>query len=235
VTVFGGHVSPQGVLIVSDDTEFARAVVARWQAERHVPEITVLTSDVWNRGVSTGSSLVILGPVRDGDAKPFLAALNSRSSVAVVFVAAEEREALAVRADHPSVLAITRQDGWANTLVLLASEALRRIDAVSRAHRAEHAASECQGQALLGRYMQEMRPSISNALTSVLGNADLLLLDSGYVAAESREQLQTIHSMALRLHEIMQRFSSLSSELRIAEKESQGETPVASHGLVLRP
>jgi signal transduction histidine kinase len=235
VAVFGGQVSPQGVLIVSDDTEFARAVVARWQAERHIPEITVLTSDVWNYGIATGSSLVILGPVRDTDTKYYLAALNSNSSVAVVFVAAEEREALAIRADHPNVLAIARQDGWANTLVLLASEALRRVEAVARAHRAERAALECQGQALLGRYMHEMRPSISNALTSVLGNADLLLLDSGHVGAESREQLQTIHSMALRLHEIMQRFSSLSSELRIAEKESQGETPVASHGLVLRP
>lgn len=221
-------------MIVSDDTEFARAVVARWQAERHVPEITVLTSDVWSRGISTASSLIILGPVRDADAKSYLSSLNSSSTPAVVFVAAEERDALAVRADHPNVLALTRQDGWTNTLVLLASEALRRVDAVARAHRAERAALECQGQALLGRYMQEMRPGISNALTSVLGNADLLLLDSGHIGAESREQLQTIHSMALRLHEIMQRFSSLTSELRIAEKESQGETAVASHGLVLR-
>ena len=227
--------SPQAVLIVSDDTEFARAVVARWQAERHVPEITVLTGDVWNHGVAADSSLVILGPVRDGDTKSFLSVLNSNPSFAVIFVAAEEREALAVRSEHPNVLAIPRQDGWANTLVLLASEALRRVDAVARAHRAERFALECQGQAVLGRFMLEMRPGISNALTSVLGNADLLLLDSGHVGAESREQLQTIHSMALRLHEIMQRFSSLSSELRIAEKESQGETPVASHGLVLRP
>lgn len=227
--------TPQGVLIVSDDTDFARAVVARWQAERHVPEITVLTGDVWSRGVATGNALVILGPVRDGGVKSLLSSLSSNPAVAIVFVAAEEREALAARADFPSVLAITRQDGWANSLVVLATEALRRVEAVSRAHRAERAALECQGQALLGRYMQEMRPSISNALTSVLGNADLLLLDSGHIGAESREQLQTIHSMALRLHEIMQRFSSLSSELRIAEKESQGETPVAPHGLVLRP
>jgi len=227
-------VSQQGVLIVSDDNEFARAVVARWQAERHVPEITILTSDVWNRGVSSANSLVILGPTEKGTPNNFLAPLRSNATLAVVYVAAEEREALAIRADYPSVLAIARQDGWANTLVLLASEALRRAEAVSRAHRAERLAAECQGQALLCRYIQEMRPSISNALTSVLGNADLLLLDPGSTTAESHEQIQTIHSMALRLHEIMQRFSSLSSELRIAEKESQSETPLASHGLAMR-
>lgn len=232
--IFGGVVNHPGVLIVSDDTEFARAIVARWQAERHVPEITVLTSDVWNRGVSNAGSVVILGPAGGGDSKSLLAPLHSNSGLAAVFVAAEEQEALAVRTDYPAVLAIARQDGWTNTVVLLASEALRRIEAVSRAHRAERAALECQGQALLGRYIQEMRPSISNALTSVLGNADLLLLDPGQVPAEFREQIQTIHSMALRLHEIMQRFSSLTSELRIAEKESQGETPLLSHGLAVR-
>jgi signal transduction histidine kinase len=232
--LLGGQVNQQSVLIVSDETEFARAVVARWQAERHVPEITVLTSDVWHRGISTGNSLLILGPVGKRDSKSFLARLNSHPALAAVFVAADDREALAVRADYPSVLSIARQDGWTNTLVLLASEALRRIEAVNRAHRAERAALECQGQALLGRYIEEMRPSISNALTSVLGNADLLLLDPGQMAPKSREQLQTIHSMALRLNEIMQRFSSLSSELRIAEKESQGETPLVSHGLVVR-
>ena len=230
----GGFVNQQGVLIVSDDTEFARAVVARWQAERHVPEITILTRDVWNRGVSTPDSLVIFGPIEGGNSNSLLAPLRSNPGLAVVYVAAEEREALAIRADYPNVLAIARQDGWTNTLVLLASEALRRVEAVARAHRAERAALECQGQALLGRYIQEMRPSISNALTSVLGNADLLLLDPGNAPAESREQIQTIHSMALRLHEIMQRFSSLTSELRIAEKESQAETPMASHGLAVR-
>jgi len=44
----GDHLHHSSVLIVSDDTEFARSVAARWQAERHVPEITLVTSDVWN-------------------------------------------------------------------------------------------------------------------------------------------------------------------------------------------
>ena len=47
--------------------------------------------------------------------------------------------------------------------------------------------------------MLDMRPSVNNALTSVLGNADLLLLEPGQAHGESREQIQTIHTMALRL------------------------------------
>jgi hypothetical protein len=37
-------------------------------------------------------------------------------------------------------------------------------------------------------------------------------------------QIKTIHSMSLRINEIMQRFSSLASEMRDAETVSQAET-----------
>jgi len=39
--------------------------------------------------------------------------------------------------------------------------------------------------------------------------------------------LKTIHTMALRINEIMQRFSSLASEMREAETPSQAETEEA--------
>jgi hypothetical protein len=106
------------------------------------------------------------------------------------------------------------------------------VQAVARAQRAERLAIESQGHATLGRYMLEMRPSVNNALTSILGNADLLLLEPEQVTAECRDQIRTVHTMALRLHEIMQRFSSLAAEMRAGEKESQGDTPEGSHHLV---
>ena len=40
-----------------------------------------------------------------------------------------------------------------------------------------------------------------------------------------------VHQMSLRLHEIMQRFSTLSSEIREAEIASQPETEEASLNL----
>jgi hypothetical protein len=54
------------------------------------------------------------------------------------------------------------------------------------------------------------------------------LLEPGQLSKESLAQIKTIHSMALRINEIMQRFSSLASEMREAENASQAETEDAS-------
>jgi signal transduction histidine kinase len=227
-TLLGGKpLTHSSVLIVSDDTEFARTVAARWQAERRVPEITLTTSDVWQSSAAEGYNLVIVGPVRDHKITAILSALNASSTTAATIYVSTEAEARAVQqlaAEHPHVLIIPREDGWIGTLILVAGEALRRAAATARAQRAERVASEAQRHATLGRYMLEMRPSVNNALTSVLGNADLLLLDAAPMHPDVREQIRTIHTMALRLHEIMQRFSSVAAEMRAGEKESQAET-----------
>ena len=39
------------VLILSDDPEFARAVLARWQSEKKVPAFTVMGLAAWKPGV----------------------------------------------------------------------------------------------------------------------------------------------------------------------------------------
>jgi hypothetical protein len=228
----GDHLSHASVLIVSDDTEFARSVAARWHAERHVPEITLVTSDVWHGSSAASYDLVILGPVRDRKTSAILSALRSYPNVTTVCVSDDEKEISFLQSEHPHVQAVLRQDGWTSTLILVAGEALKRVQAVVRAQRAERLAIENQGHAALGRYMLEMRPSVNNALTSILGNADLLLLEPEQVTAECRDQIHTVHTMALRLHEIMQRFSSLAAEMRAGEKESQADTPEGSHHLV---
>lgn len=220
------------VLIVSDDTEFARTVAARWQSERRVPEITLTTSDVWQAGTADGYNLVIVGPVRDGKSSAILSALTAYPGTAALCICADAREGSALSAEYPHLLVLPREDGWIGTLILLAGEALRRTEAVARAQRAERAGIESQRDAALGRYMIDVRPSVNNALTSVIGNADLLLLDPGQISAEGRDQIRTIHAMALRLNEIMQRFSSLAAEMRAGETESQGETGEASSRLV---
>ncbi len=216
--------SHSSVLIVSDDTEFARSVAARWQAERRVPEITLTTSDVWQASAAEGYNLVIVGPVRDNKISAILSTLNATLTAAAVYVSTEARDVSQLATDHPHVLVIPRDDGWIGTLILVAGEAMRHAAAIARAQRAERTAAEAQRNAVLGRYMLEMRPSVNNALTSVLGNADLLLLEPGQIHPDAREQIRTIHTMALRLNEIMQRFSSVAAEMRAGEKESQAET-----------
>jgi hypothetical protein len=212
------------VLIVTDDSEFARTVAARWQSEPRAPGITVATSDVWHPSTALGYALVISGPVRNGKSRAILSALCGSAATAVVHVVEHEKDIPALHAQHPALAVVPRQDGWIHALILVGSEALRRMEAVNRSQRAERLALESRQDAALGRYMLEMRPGINDALTSVLGNADLLLLNPAGSSGESREQIQTIHTMALRLHQVMQRFSSLAVEMHAGEKESQAET-----------
>ena len=50
------------------------------------------------------------------------------------------------------------------------------------------------------------------------------LLEPGELSAQSLAQLKTIHTMALRINEIMQRFSHLATEMKSDETASQHET-----------
>lgn len=216
-----------GVLIVSDDTEFARAVVTRWRAEAHAPEITVAGTDLWHPASVLGYELVIVGPVRHAVASSIFATVAASAGSSAIYVAEADANVIALRDEYPHVVALAPRGDWVTTLLLLSAEILRCSQAAARAVRAERLAQASQRHAMLGRYMLEMRPGVNDALTSVLGNADLLLLETPQPSGDSREQIRTIHRMALRLNEVMQRFSSLATELHADEKESQAETASA--------
>jgi signal transduction histidine kinase len=73
-----------------------------------------------------------------------------------------------------------------------------------------------------------MRHGFNNAMTSLLGNAELLLQESGAVSVRVREQLKTIRAMAMRMNQMMLRFSSLEAEMEIAEGDScESASPIA--------
>jgi len=210
------------VLIVTDDAEFSRNVVARWQMERHVPSFTLMSSELMNGSFAGRFGLAIIGPVGGGRLQTVLQAATSSDAPAILL--ATDADSASHAAENDSRLLIVRaNDGWVEGLVILGTEALRCHDAQQRAARAESANAESQREATLGRYMIEMRHSCNNALTSILGNSELLLMEPGTFSADVREQLETIHSMSLRLHEILQRFSSIESEMQVAEKETRGE------------
>jgi signal transduction histidine kinase len=122
---------------------------------------------------------------------------------------------------------VQQREDWTATLLLLAGETLRRVDALKGARQAEREGAKYQRLATLGRYMTDMKHNMNNALTSMLGNAELLLLEPGQLSSQSLAQVRTIHSMAMRINEIMLRFSSLASEIREAENASQAETEAA--------
>jgi signal transduction histidine kinase len=210
------------VLILTDDTEFAKLLTACWQAERLPPAITVLSSELW-REEEIHHDLVVVGPLKDGKLVKVLRAQDPATAV-ILCAPADSRELGQLRSKHPRLLHVALREDWAQTLLLVAGESLRRTEALRLARQAERKAAKSDHYATLGRYMLEMKHSVNNALTSMLGNAELLLLEPGQLSAQSIAQIKTIHSMALRINEVMQRFSHLASEIREAENASQAET-----------
>jgi signal transduction histidine kinase len=211
------------VLILSDEPEFARLLTACWQAERQAPGITVLNSELWNGHDAAPHDLVVVGPVQDGKLSGVLRSLEPAAAV-ILCVPADSREVGQLRARYPRLVHIPLREDWAQTLLIVAGESLRRAEALRLAKQAERRAAKNENHAVLGRYIVDMKHSMNNALTSMLGNAELLLLEPGQLSSQSLAQIKTIHSMALRINEIMQRFSSLASEMREAENASQAET-----------
>jgi signal transduction histidine kinase len=216
------------VLILTDETEFARLLTACWQMERQAPGITVFNSDLWREHAISQDGLhpdlVVVGPLREGKLSDVLPSLEPASAV-ILCAPADSRELGQLRVRHPRLLHVPLREDWAQTLLLVAGESLRRTEALKLARQAERNAARNENDATLGRYMMDMKHSVNNALTSMLGNAELLLLEPGQLSSQSLAQIKTIHSMALRINEIMQRFSSLASEMRGAETTSQAETP----------
>jgi signal transduction histidine kinase len=220
---------PATVLIIADSADLARTITARWLAERTVPLFTLMTGDLCPGVNASAFDMAIVGAVRPGVLPSALTILESFDKP-VLFVAADAQMAATIHETHSRTLVLRQHEGWLDALVLIATEALRAKEALARARCAEQTAASYEGHATLGRYMLEMRHTLNNALTSMLGNSELLLAEPGTLSVRSREQLETIRHMAARMHEILQRFSSLETELRYVEKQTVREARARSHG-----
>jgi signal transduction histidine kinase len=211
------------VLIISDEADFSRRITARWQMERHVPTFTMLSGDLWPRFAVDSFDVAIVGNLRRELLSVVLEPLHSTGQP-VLCVCHDAATAQLVRERWPRISLLRPSEHWLETLVLTAAEAVHRSRAESRARAAELACVTLERQATLGRYMLEMRHGLNNALTSVLGNSDLLLLEPGSLSAQSRAQIETIRNMALRIHEVMQRFSSLEKEMNVVAQQAKTDS-----------
>ena len=221
------------VVLIADDPGFARDLMARWQTESSLPGITVMNTDLLT-GMGEGNfdpsgfNLVIIGPVRNKRMALVLKMVNA-GDYPVICLLENAADVKMAKAGYPRLHVMQSHEAWLDSLLLLAIECLKRADLTERVRRAEKAALASSRGATLGRYMLDSRHDLNNCLTSVMGNAELLLLDGGAFPESVRDQLQTIHEMALHMHEIMQRFSSVAAEIRTAENLSQDETLKLSH------
>ena len=218
------------IVIVSHEPEFARSLMGSWKSERVVPEFVVLPPQQAPQAGLSGTQatadaafdplpecdLVVVGGVPAERLPQLLKMLNPSMRPLICVIAASEY--MQVRESFPQLMLLRQDEFWVDNVILLAGECMRRRHTVLRAHRAEQMLTANQGHVTLGKYVVEMRHNINNALTSVLGNAELLLLNTESFTGEACDQLQTIRNTALRLHEIMQRFWSLEAEMQAADR-----------------
>jgi hypothetical protein len=202
-------VNHQTVLIVAQEPAIARDIVARWQAERTVPSFTLMSTD-FPRIDGLGEFDVAIVQGENGDAQRWHQTVEPMTQ-AILHIGANARV-------NGKAVVIPKNTEWLNTTILIAKEMLRRCEIEKRLRKAEASTNHTERHASLGQYMLDTRHGFNNALTSVLGNAELLVAVAGKFDAETREQIETIHTMSLKLYEMMQRFSSLEAEMRFEEK-----------------
>jgi signal transduction histidine kinase len=216
-----GRLDQSTVLIVSDEAEFSRSITGRWQSEGATPTFTLMSGDLCHSLDDDAFDVAIVGDVRPGMLPAVLRALDPAKPVLLICDDAQNlRQA---RDTQPGIMALRKRDGWLDALVLIVSEAMRRNEAVNRLRRSEEANGHLLQQAALGNYMREMLHNLNNALTSVLGNSELLLLEPNSLASSAQSQIETIRNMALRMHEVLQRFSSLEKELKVVAAQSKND------------
>jgi hypothetical protein len=214
--------TPGQILIVSDDSEFVRSLVSRWRVEKDSPVITAVSSGVSRQASSSGYEMIVVGPLRECTALPTGPAVHADSMVCAV---GDPESLEMVRATHGDWLLLPEYPGWTKILFSLAGEVLRRTAAEKRARESEITNLSQRRFGILGKSLLEARPGMVNALTSLLGNADLILLSEEPLPDHCRENVRTIHTMALRLNEIVQRLSSIENEMELSERKSHLETP----------
>ncbi|HEY6302309.1 MAG TPA: hypothetical protein VIX14_04525 [Terriglobales bacterium] len=225
----------QTVLILASDPAFSREITAHWpqdpQRRSAGPEFIMLDEGFSRDLLGSHYDLAIadassVGKKSSGNKND---SNNSRITVLKESLVAVGKPAILIHSDpslgfynlHGAVLELRREPGfWAALAGLVGREILRRGHAESRAREAEKLCAAAQTEATLGRYMVEMRTNVNNVLTTVLGNAELLAIEPG-LPATVLVQADAIRNMALRLHEVFQRFSSIEKELGVAARESK--------------
>lgn len=210
------------VLIISDDGDFSRVVMDRWQSERNAPAFTLMSGDLCRDLDTEAFDLAIVSAVRPEDLPVVFESLDPAGNP-VLFVCNDKQSTQQARQFKPGVSVLQRQEGWLDALVLVSSEILRHSQTLARAQRSEQSGKALERQAALGRYMLDVRHTLNNALTSVLGNSELLLLEPESLPVAERSQIETIRNMALRMHEILQRFSSIEKELNAVEQQAEND------------
>jgi signal transduction histidine kinase len=203
------------VIIISDETEFSSAITARWLAERNVPALSVKGSDSCSQLQKEDFDLAVVGGFQPELLGPVLESVRTAGKP-VIHVSRLNGHSPKL----PGVVSLPEILAWPELLVTVATQILERERAAADLSRVLESNTRLEHQAALGRYMLEVRHNLNNALTSVLGNSELMLLDPEALSPTLRPQVETIRNMTMRMNEIMQRFTSLEKEMQLVDQQT---------------
>ena len=203
------------VLIISDEASFAAAVTSRWMAERNVPSFAIVGTDRMGEIRRGKFSLAVAGRVNPQALSAVIEALEASKRPAILVSNATGRTPRA-----RGIVVLPETADWSETLFALSRHIIDGQRAMNELEELQEMHSQLEQHASLGRYMLEVRHNLNNALTSVLGNSDLILLDQAELSPAVRVQVETIRNMGMRMNEIMHRFSSLQKEMQLVEQEN---------------
>ncbi|HTR25103.1 MAG TPA: hypothetical protein VMI10_14075 [Terriglobales bacterium] len=223
------------VLILSSNPAFAREIAGNWPADANSPEFTVIEQGL-ARELGAGNYDLAIADATSaehgaelkralvGPAKPAIVVHSGRplSSWPQRELAKADSNIVELGGDMIDPGKRGGKPLWPVIAGLLGREMLRRVQAEQRARDAGTVCATEEAAATLGRYIAEMRHNINNALTSVLGNAELITLEPG-LPAQAQAEAETILNMGRRLHEVFRRFASLEQELSMAARQSSKE------------
>jgi len=208
-------VQRQTIVIISDDSAFSSAVINRWSVEQNAPSFRLLSSEFAGEINAGAFDIAVIGRVAP-EALDAVLETAQHSGKPAIFVSRLNGHT----PRHADVSVVPETAEWPDIVFALTEEILRRQQAIAELKTAREAHWQLENQASLGRYMLEVRHNLNNALTSILGNSDLILLDDAQLPARVRDQVETIRNMGMRMNEILHRFSSLQIEMRLVEQQN---------------
>jgi signal transduction histidine kinase len=209
------------ILIITDENDFLGALTASWARERNMP---VLVRKSAAECAVEKFDLAIVGALY-GPPNSALDALRETGKP-VIYLSR-------VNGDLPKasgVVSLPEVPGWPALVITVADQILERERALAEVTKLQEANSRLERHEQLGQYMTDMRHNYNNALTSILGNCDLILLDAHQLSSTTKAQVETIRNMAMRLNEVLQRFSSLQKEMQLLEQQRKAVAKGATAG-----
>src|SRR5712672_80330 len=108
-------------LIISDDPEFSRVVMDRWQGERNAPAFTLMSGDICRDLDADGFVMAVVGAVRSDVLSAVFKALDPAGNP-VLFVDDGKQSPQKARQMRPGIHVLRQQEGWLDALVLVSTE-----------------------------------------------------------------------------------------------------------------